>query len=370
MELKIDDELHMLIPVLSSEEIGGLKNSILTEGCRDALVVWNGIIIDGHNRYKICQEHDIPFEIVERSFDSREEAKEWIIRNQLSRRNLNAYQYGRLALQLEETVRTRAKEQQGTRTDISATLPKSLEPIDTRLELARAAGIGERTMGKIMKIEKQAPEDVKQQAERGDISVNRAYQLVRNQERRQERVEKIQTLSKEPATDLLSIGKFPVLYADPPWQYEFCKSVDREIENQYPTMSLEDIKSLPVGDVATEDSVLFLWCPAPKVEEALAVMNAWGFTYKTNFVWVKDRIGMGMYCRMRHELLLIGTQGNIPIPEPAARSDSIIESPREMHSKKPDKVYEIIERLYPEYSRIELFARNTRMNWEVWGNEC
>jgi N6-adenosine-specific RNA methylase IME4 len=133
-------------------------------------------------------------------------------------------------------------------------------------------------------------------------------------------------------------------------------------------MTLEEIKALPVP--AVDDAVLFLWAVASKLPEALEVMKAWDFEYKTCLTWVKDWIGLGTWVRHRHELLLLGRRGNYPPPEPEDRPDSVIEAPRGRHSEKPACVYELIERAYPHASKLELFARGVPRNgWSAWGNE-
>ena len=114
----IDEEFKSLIPALKDEEYNGLEQSILAEGCRDALVCWGDILIDGHNRYKICLEHNVSFDTVQKELADRNEALLWIIDNQLSRRNINAYERTRLALQKEPLIAVIAKMHQGTRTDI------------------------------------------------------------------------------------------------------------------------------------------------------------------------------------------------------------------------------------------------------------
>lgn len=163
-------------------------------------------------------------------------------------------------------------------------------------------------------------------------------------------------------------GIFPVLYADPPWRYEHNETPDlRAIENQYPTMSIEEICALEVP--AAEDAVLFLWATNPKLREGLEVIEAWGFEYRTNACWVKDRIGMGYYVRGQHELLLIGRRGKLPVPEPSQRPASVIKAPRGKHSEKPLAAYELIETMYPALSKVELFARQQRRGWEGWGNQ-
>lgn len=166
-------------------------------------------------------------------------------------------------------------------------------------------------------------------------------------------------------------GTYAVLYADPPWRYDVPggQTPDlRSVENHYPTMAVEEIEALDVP--AAEDAVLFLWATNPKLPDALAVMDAWGFAYRTNACWVKDRFGMGYYVRGQHELLLIGRRGRLPVPEPSHRPASIvISAPRREHSRKPDEFYELIERMYPEHSKVELFARRPRGGWESWGNQ-
>lgn len=192
------------------------------------------------------------------------------------------------------------------------------------------------------------------------------------QERRQERrAERIETIIQKTAEPLYGIGKFTVLLCDPPWRYDFSRSTSREIENQYPTMDIDDICDLEIAKISNDDCVLFLWATNPKLPEALQVIKSWGFEYKTNMVWVKNKIGMGYYARQQHELLLIATRGSLPVPAAEFRPSSVIYSDREQHSKKPDVVYEIIEKMYPEYAKVELFARNKeeRKNWTYWGNE-
>ena len=165
-------------------------------------------------------------------------------------------------------------------------------------------------------------------------------------------------------------GKYHIIYADPPWRYDFSMSSTRTIERHYPTMKAEDIAKLAIPNLAFEDSVLFLWTPSPKLPQGLYVMGEWGFDYKTCMVWIKDKIGMGYYARQQHELLLIGGRGSLPQPEPEFRPSSIIKAPRGEHSKKPNLVYALIEQMYPNHKKIELFARDEREGWEAWGDEA
>lgn len=170
-----------------------------------------------------------------------------------------------------------------------------------------------------------------------------------------------------PPADLANCGPFDVLYADPPWRYEHVKTDSRAIENQYPTMPLDEICALepPVLD----DAVLFLWATSPKLAESMQVLDGWGFEYRTCMVWVKDKIGMGYYARQQHELLLIAVRGHIPTPEPSDRPPSVIQAPRTEHSVKPDVFYTLIEAMYPGRRYGEMFARRSRIGWGSWGNQ-
>lgn len=164
-------------------------------------------------------------------------------------------------------------------------------------------------------------------------------------------------------------GTFNLIYADPPWRYDFSVSDSRKIENQYPTMEVDAICGLEVSSIAAPDCVLFLWATSPKLPEAFDVIEAWEFTYKTCMVWRKDKIGMGYYARQQHELLLIAAKGSPPVSPEDARPSSVVDAPRGEHSRKPDVFYEIIERMYPKSKRVELFCRTPRPGWKTWGNE-
>lgn len=163
--------------------------------------------------------------------------------------------------------------------------------------------------------------------------------------------------------------EFTVIYADPPWRYSFSRSASRRVENQYPTMSVDDICALDVQSICSRDAVLFLWATAPKLLEALRVVDAWGFEYVTQAVWDKEIIGMGYYFRGQHEILLVGKRGNPGVPEPARRVSSVIRERRTKHSKKPDSIRSIITRMYPCARRLEIFARKQSAGWAVWGDE-
>ena len=178
-------------------------------------------------------------------------------------------------------------------------------------------------------------------------------------------------LALKPDTPAMPPGRFGVIYADPPWEYDFSQSESRSIGAHYKPMPAEEIAALPVAEKREDDCVLFLWATNPKLITALDIMAAWGFSYKTNMVWKKDKIGSGYYARQQHELLLIGATGDTKPPAEELRPASVIEADRTVeHSEKPKIVYEIIERMYPKQRKVELFLRGKpREGWEGWGDE-
>lgn len=211
---------------------------------------------------------------------------------------------------------------------------------------------------------------VETKAEGKELTTADILREARSEKARIERVRKVETISAGNAP-LSAPTACPVVYADPPWRYEHSKTDNRQIENHYPTLSLQEICDLPVSDIATTDAVLFMWATSPKLHEAMTVVDSWGFTYRTCMVWDKERMGMGYYARQQHELLLIATRGNLPVPEPANRPASVVRIRRDNeHSSKPHEFYDLIERMYPEYAKVELFARNAREGWFAWGNQA
>ena len=168
--------------------------------------------------------------------------------------------------------------------------------------------------------------------------------------------------------------KYAVLYADPPWRYTSGDQHSTEeqktvIEDHYPSMSTQEICSLPQAKLAATDSVLFLWCTSPTLEEAFDVINAWGFAYKSSIIWDKVAHNVGHYVSVRHEFLLIATRGQPP--KVTKLVDSVYSEERTEHSRKPTYFRELIDELYPEGKRIELFCRGAiPRHWNAWGNEA
>lgn len=164
-------------------------------------------------------------------------------------------------------------------------------------------------------------------------------------------------------------GRFSLIYADPPWQYGNT-GLAGSAEGQYPTMPTDAICAMPVAEHATDNAVLLLWVTNPLVPDALRVCEAWGFEYKTQYVWVKNRgTPAGFHVRARHEQLWVCTRGKGMTIDPSDLPDSVIEAPVGRHSEKPEQVYELIDRLYDGSAKLEMFARARREGWSVFGNE-
>ncbi|MBQ6540836.1 MAG: S-adenosylmethionine-binding protein [Oscillospiraceae bacterium] len=174
--------------------------------------------------------------------------------------------------------------------------------------------------------------------------------------------------------------KYKTIYADPPWQFQNRTgkvAPEHKRLKRYETMCLEDIKSLPVVEIADARSHLYLWVPNALLPEGLEVMKAWGFEYKSNIIWEKvrhdgkpDGRGVGFYFRNVTEILLFGIRGNNNRTLQPARSQvNLVRSIKREHSRKPDEIIPIIEACSPG-PYIELFARGQREGWDMWGNQA
>jgi N6-adenosine-specific RNA methylase IME4 len=173
--------------------------------------------------------------------------------------------------------------------------------------------------------------------------------------------------------------KYDIILADPPWSFKVRspKGENRSAKNHYPVMTLDDIKRLPIGETAEDNSVLFMWAIDPMLPEALDVIKAWGFVYKTvGFYWVKENFkgngfftGLGYYTRANPEMCLLATRGK-GLPRKNKGVRKLVFSPRGAHSVKPDEVQRRIDVLYgTDINRIELFARRWYPGWSAWGNQ-
>lgn len=384
----LDRQFHPLaniFPLMSGVEYDDLVADIGEHGLRDSITLTpEGEILDGRNRFRACKDSGV--EPVFVTTDLPED--EWpalVISLNLKRRHLNESQRAMVAAKLANLNEGR---------------PSKTVPIGTVSweQAGDMLNVGRRSVARAKEVEREGAPELVERVERGEVSVSAAADvatLPREQQveivakgereileaakriraekadkRRDERLEKIAEISRGN-TELNTETKYPIIYADPPWRYESAPmgSPTREIENHYPTMSLDEICALPVGDLAHEDAILYIWATAPKLAECLKVVEAWGFEYRTNLVWDKEKIGMGYYARSQHELLLVCRRGQFPPPKPGTQPSSVYREARGEHSAKPEFYYEMIEAAYPGLPKIELFCRSPRDGWAVWGNQ-
>jgi N6-adenosine-specific RNA methylase IME4 len=213
------------------------------------------------------------------------------------------------------------------------------------------------------------------------VSDERDRKQQAKRERREEREQQLGERIASGNAALLAAGaagkRFGVIYADPEWRFEPWSretGMDRAADNHYPTSPLEAIMARPVNAIAAHDCVLFLWATRAMLPQALRVIEAWGFAYKSCCVWGKRRPGKGRgpgyIFTDESELLLYATRGKVPAPAPGTQWPSLVMADVGEHSAKPERFYELIEAYFPNLPKIELNARQARAGWEVWGAEA
>ncbi|MFZ2487941.1 MAG: DNA modification methylase [Anaerolineae bacterium] len=390
--LKINDTFKKLIPPLSTDEYTALETSIVKEGVRDAIVTWQGFIIDGHNRFEIATRHGIAYKTTTKEFDSEDDVKEWMILNQFGRRNLNSYQRSVLSIPLEEIIARRAKEnkvvgmnttnlirQEKKNATIPSTLTESLvekpviTPIDTRKEVAKIASVSTGTIHKVKAIESKATPETKAKLSRSEMSINEAYKEIRAVEKKAE----VRAIQQKEAEILSSIKVVPtfdfvhnksildckdvipdgikLLLTDPPYGQAF-------ISNRR-VISEKDKGIANDGDLETAlqllDETLAIIYPKMQDDSFAFVFTSWRFepqfrevfekyfAIKNSLIWVKPNHGSGDLTGSfapKHERILFGVKGNpklrYRIPDVLNGSDIVTSHPT---SKPIDLLQELIK---------------------------
>lgn len=388
----VDNEFKGLIPPLSKEEYTGLEQSIITEGCRESIITWNDIVIDGHNRYEICTKNNIPYKTLPKVFNSKHEVINWIIENQLGRRNLTPEQKLYLIGKKYKEEKKQVGAQEGNK-NAQKQREQNVPFEDTADRIADQCKVSHMTVKRaekfaeaVDKIAETAGQEVKQKILSREIDLNQKEVIALTEKPKEVQKAIIENLDKGIAssyrdanrllikenvknTEVIE-GKYRVFYADPPWQYGN-KGLDEygHAERHYPTMSIQELCDMPIRDISEDNAVLFLWVTSPFLEDSFKVINAWGFKYKTSFVWDKVKHNMGHYNSVRHELLLVCTRGSCT-PDESKLFDSVQAHERtDKHSEKPEIFRDIINTLYKHGNKIELFARKKTEGWVVYGNQ-
>jgi len=402
MTLVIDDEFKSLIPALLPEEFKQLEMNILQDGeIKEPLAIWKtdkvNLLLDGHNRYKVANKNNIAFLTTEIDLIDRDHAKLWIATHQLGRRNLTDDQRAYIANEIRDIrskIAKRISEEnllKGTKKPESA---KSAQSGRTSTLIANESKLPERKIRLAQEIKKIDP-IVSEMVRSGDISLvegrkianlsiiarQMATKSVKNgkdvrtaiREAKKENYNTIVAASKPKKLE----GTYRILYADPPWKYIGLNQVDEygHAECHYDCLDDNQLKNYKVGnrlvkDIMDKNSVLFIWVTSPMLERCFPIIEAWGFEYKSSFVWDKVKHNMGHYNSVRHELLLISTKGSCKpdIPKLVDSVQSIERSNK--HSEKPEEFRTIIDSLYDHGRRLELFHRGKPPEgWDAEGNE-
>jgi DNA modification methylase len=336
--MQILQELESLIPPLLNEEFKQLERNILEEGIREPLITWNGILIDGHNRYRIAQEHDINYETLEKEFDNINRVKEWMIHNQFGRRNLSNYQRSVLALQLEDVFREKAKENQGKRTDISQISVES-KPIDTQKEVAKIANVSHDTIAKVKKIEANATPEVKARLNTGTMSINEAYKEIKKEEKIEEtRKEKNEIIKQVEAIEISNVFngdsinfidkidfKVKCVITDPPYGMNYISNrrtaseKDKGISNdENLDLAIETVNKVfsKLYNKMEENSALFCFIGWKQEKYFIELIENIGFEVKNVLIWNKNNHGTGdlIYSfAPKHERIIYATKGKVKL---------------------------------------------------------
>lgn len=335
--LQINPEFKKLIPALTVDEFQQLEANCLAEGIRDAIVVWNGYILDGHNRYEIANKHRLQYRTVEKHFESETDAKIWMIYNQFGRRNLNAWQRSVLALELEDVFKEKAKENlilsgklfgelhnkaniiesdmqegwQKSANPLGKQLPK-IEPMETRKELAKFANVSHDTISKVKVIESKATPEVKAQLSAGDMSINQAYKEIKQEEKLQTFLDNTNKFKKPidcknfeqeiilgDCLDVLpTLGKreYNLLLTDMPYGMDFKSgwSDKGKIANDTidDTVKLLDETLLRVKPLLTVDAHFYIFGSINYITHIRPIIEKY-LTLKNILIWDRGVIGMG-----------------------------------------------------------------------------
>ena len=326
IELIIDPEFKALIPPLTERELKNLEDSLITDGCIDPLVVWNRTIIDGHNRYEICRSRNIEFKTHEMKFKSRDEAILWILRNQLSRRNLNDFQRIEIVRKCEKEVKDQAKERQGRRNDLeehSGHLSEMLnEGKESRDELGAMAEVSGKTYERAVKVIDNAPEAVIAAVRKKDLSINSAYRVTKMSHEEQDEIAKRIINGEKPKAVIADVRQRDKANQNIKNSQEAESTQNNAVQDspesenyleKHKVISLklgneinrEAITKLRIEKRADDDCALFIWCQYHILSEIFKsnLIEDCGFKYQTiAFVLTESD--------KTSELCVLATRGN------------------------------------------------------------
>jgi len=380
-----------LFPMMGDEELRRLADDIRANGQLEPIKMFKGQLLDGRNRWKACE---LAGRKPRTELWRGEDPIAFAMSMNLERRHLDESQRAMVGARTKVIYEAAAKERQRkspgrpakTSEKGTANLRQVSRAPTAAAQAATAVNVAPRSVESAAKVLRSADPKVIAAVDAGKLSVSVAAEIAEAPAAKQravvaavfggakprEAIRQVRRaeLARSPAA--LPTGKYRVIYADPPWQYgdERTGLGATSAEDHYPTMPLADICALPVRELAEPDAVLFLWATFPLLPEALEVVKAWGFKYKTAFVWDKQRHNYGHYHNARAELLMVCTRGACT-PDAKKLEAQVQSIDRAHHSAKPEAFRELIDRMYTRGSRVELFRRGAVPDgWSAWGNEA
>ncbi len=363
-------KLSELFPMLEGNELEVLAQDIKANGLREPITTYRDEILDGRNRYAACVIAEVEPTFREYQGDDTG-LLAFVISANLHRRHLSETQRADIA----DEVANIEKHQHKSDTEISVSQSDAAKMFNVSADLVGMAhtvktnGIPE--LRAMMRQDHIAASTASKIASKTDDFQHKVVKKIKAGVKPTEAIR--QVIGESYSDDKLEIGekRFRVVYADPPWQYGNTQMDGfKEQRDHYRTMPLDEICSMPIKEMVEDNAVLFLWATSPILEESFEVISAWGFKYKASFVWDKVKHVMGHYNSVRHEFLLICTRGSC-LPDIHKLIDSVQTIERGEHSVKPNEFREIIDTIYPNGNRIELFARGKTANgWDAFGNEA
>lgn len=367
-------EAANIFPSMTEEEYEGLKADIQVNGQLEPIILYDWRILDGKHRNRACLELGIQPIYAFRHID---DPIKYVVSQNLHRRHLNESQRAMVGARLAN-MRVGNPDFAN-----SENLPNNI----SQMEAAEMLNTSDRSIRDAKQVIQHGTPELVKAVDEGKIAVSLAEKITElSQEKQSQFVEAVKE-GKKPSQAYREIkrteiteqpipdNKYRVIYADPPWQYNDSGIINDDnygrAERHYSTMPLQDICNLGVKiqQLTLPDAVLFIWATSPMLEDVFAVIKAWGFQYKTSFVWDKVKHNYGHYNSVRHEFLLICTRGSC-LPDSKELIDSVQSIEKTLvHSEKPEEFRCIIDKLYPDGKRIELFARQQVEGWATWGNQ-
>ena len=377
-----DIEIHeaaYLFPEMQEQEFEELKQDIRKNGQQMPILTHQDKLVDGRHRLRACKELGIVPWYEEMDAANDAEVKDKVISLNLFRRNYEPSVRAMIAARLtnsgigtnQHTAGAVSQQKVANELGISVdSVSRGKQVLKSGVpELIKAVEAGKIDITNAATLAKLSKED-QSQLNFDDIKAiqeaSKAINKAKFEARRQERLQEIEAKRANNKPLGASLGNFSVIYCDPPWSYM------GELAVGYPCMSVQEICDMPISEICADDAVVIMWCSSSLLPDALQVMSAWGFTFKTSAVWDKNVTGQGAYFRQAHEVLMIGIKGNVPEVPYSARPSSVLKYPRLEHSRKPLELYQLIDDMYPELNKIELFCRGEPQGkgWTGWGNEC